>query len=41
MVSMAEVVLTFPGLLDDLSGLLLSLQERLDALGVLSCLYWY
>lgn len=38
---MAEVVLTFPGLLDDLSRLLLSLQECLDALRLLGCLYWY
>jgi len=35
------VVLTFPGVLDDLSGLLLSFQERLDTLGLLGCLFWY
>jgi hypothetical protein len=36
---MVGVVLTFPGLLDDLSRLTLSLQERLDALGLLGCLF--
>ena len=36
-----EVVLTLPGLLDDLGRLFLSFQERLDALGLLGCLFYY
>jgi len=34
-----EVVLTLPGLLDDLSRFFLSFEERLDALGLLGCLF--